>query len=863
LLAAGSDVKATTTSGATALHFAAAAGNPDVVAALLGKGADPNARESAWAQTLVDQIAHLVDRVQPDVVICAPEWIYAPVLAASSRFPSQTALIGRFGAAASKAFPDDGSNPVFRSMALNGLNSTGQIVSVSPAIAQDLAEQFCVDPSRISLIHNIVDAAKIEAAGVEPVEPGLFDDDTPTILFVGRLERVKGLDHLLEAVAEVSATTPVRCVIVGDGSQREPLATSAQRLGIAERVHFVGAQRNPFKFMSRATMFVLPSLSEGMPNVLLEAMACGCPVIATDIAGGVTRQLLEDGACGLIVPLADSSAIAAAIARLLEDPDLLRRLAQEGLRRATDFALPDILAEYEGLITEAVERARLEPPRATDSAVALGTPTGGPGATPPGVSGVPTRRLARRALGVTRAFSSKLAVAAQVLRTQGVGAVWQRVEHRLRISLPRMGALANASALRRIRVAVAAAQRDPKRLQVLVLVPNMNDEYMGAGTEGLLRCFDRASFDVRLARVLDAPDSAEIPSDVHEFLVEAVYGPSAVAVEGLSPEIASRHRRELRWMDAKARGLAELVRESGANAVLAQGFYACIFAGMAREYLPRDTALVANIHSYPRDFVGGWDRAELHGPLVHAALSAADSVVAPVEAIVQDWIGDLAVCPDRVVVVPDPIDVRLEEPGEPRECSPSRTDRDVPTFVCRIGPESPNAEARVFDAIAAVGKEQEIRCLIARGGGAGAPRGATIESEGGGAIEFLSEPGRIRDCLAGAVAYIDCGGETGARLPVVVAEAVAAGCPVIAVGSSGATCRFVEDGGGLIVPPTDTDALAEAMLQILWDDEFREAAARQSAERLEVLSPAGTVPRLLEAVAEAVDSRRSTTDRAT
>lgn len=816
--------------------------------------------ESAWAQTLVDQIAHLVDRVEPDVVICAPEWIYAPVLAASSRFPSQTALIGRFGAAASKAFPDDDSNPVFRSMALNGLNRAGQIVSVSPAIAQDLAENFGVDPERISLIHNIVDSAKIEAAAAESVEPGLFDDDTPTALFVGRLERVKGLDHLLEAVAQMSATTPIRCVIVGDGSQREPLAATAERLGIAEHVHFVGAQRNPFRFMSRATMFVLPSLSEGMPNVLLEAMACGCPVIATDIAGGVTRQLLEDGACGLIVPIADSAAIAAAIARLLEDPDLSRRLAQEGLRRATDFSLPDILAEYERLITGAVERARLEPPREVrtrrEGAAADSAPVHGPAQWQPRAGDTGARPASHlvKALA-SRASHSRPATALRVLRSQGLGALWRRVEHQVRISLPRLNSLANAASLRRMRARAAAAVRNPGRIQLIVLVPTMDDEYMGAATPGLLRCFDRDSYDVRLVRVLDAPDDTSIPADVAEFRVEPLFGSSAVVVEGLSEEVASRHRRELRWMDAKARGLGALATELGADVILAQGFYACVFAGLARPYLPPTTAVVAGIHSYPRDFIGAWDRAELHGPLVHAALAAADRVVAPVEAIAQDWIGDLAVCPDRVAVVPDPIDVLRDEPSEPRrECAPSRTDESLPTFVCRIGSDSPRAQARVLEAVAAVGKQQHIRCLIAHEG-AVSPVNLAAGESGAWRVEFLDGPERIRECLAGAVACIDCGGETGARLPIAVAEAVAAGCPVIAMGASGATCRFVEEGGGVVVAATDAEGLAEAMLQILWDEEFSARAAHQATERLEALSPSATVPQLLAVVAAAVDSK--------
>ena len=79
-------------------------------------------------------------------------------------------------------------------------------------------------------------------------------------------------------------------MLVGDGSHRGYLQALAKHLGIAEHVRFAGRQRNPFKYLSKATVFVLPSLSEGMPNVLLEAMTCGCPVIASDIDGGITTR---------------------------------------------------------------------------------------------------------------------------------------------------------------------------------------------------------------------------------------------------------------------------------------------------------------------------------------------------------------------------------------------------------------------------------------------------------------------------------------------------------------------------------------------------------------------------------------------
>ena len=103
-------------------------------------------------------------------MLCAPEWISVPAAAAAPRFPASTALIGRFGAAASKAFPEAGGNPVLRSLAVNCLNRPTKIVSVSSAISEDLGECFGVDAERIAVMRNMVDVAKCQELGSEPVE---------------------------------------------------------------------------------------------------------------------------------------------------------------------------------------------------------------------------------------------------------------------------------------------------------------------------------------------------------------------------------------------------------------------------------------------------------------------------------------------------------------------------------------------------------------------------------------------------------------------------------------------------------------------------------------------------------------------
>ena len=167
------------------------------------------------------------------------------------------------------------------------------------------------------------------------VDPGAFaaHDDQPgqRLLFVGRLTAAKGLPILLRSVAALAADHPALSLdVAGDGPDREMLTTLATTLGIADRVNFLGNQSEAQVrgLMRRADVFVMASFAEGVPVVLMEAMAAGTPVVATRVAG--VAELVADDVSGLLVAPADPEALAAAVARLLADPDLRRRLAVAG-----------------------------------------------------------------------------------------------------------------------------------------------------------------------------------------------------------------------------------------------------------------------------------------------------------------------------------------------------------------------------------------------------------------------------------------------------------------------------------------------------------------------------------------------------
>lgn len=218
------------------------------------------------------------------------------------------------------------------------------VVANSEGLA-DLARRFAPDQP-IAIIPNGVDAARFSPADARS------DGDRLSLLFVGRVVRQKGLDVLFEALASLPPALRERIglTIVGDGPARPELEAQAARLGLTERIAFrgwLGRDELPAAYRA-ADAFVFPSRDEGMPNVVLEAMAAGLPVVATRIAGN--RDLVVEEETGLMLDADDTPALAAAIARLAEDPALRRRLGEGGRRRVVDhFSWRAVAAAYRDL----------------------------------------------------------------------------------------------------------------------------------------------------------------------------------------------------------------------------------------------------------------------------------------------------------------------------------------------------------------------------------------------------------------------------------------------------------------------------------------------------------------------------------
>lgn len=212
------------------------------------------------------------------------------------------------------------------------------VVAVSEGAADDLAGLARLPRERVRVIPNPVVTRALEAARQEsPRHPWLVPGAPPVVLGVGRLTPQKDFETLLRAFALVRARRDARLLIVGEGPERGRLEALARELGLEKDVELPGTVSNVYAYMSQASVFALSSAWEGLPTVLIEAMACGAPVVATDCPSGPS-EILQGGLLAPLVPVGDASALADAIAGLLEAPPDVDALRQRARMFSTEVA---------------------------------------------------------------------------------------------------------------------------------------------------------------------------------------------------------------------------------------------------------------------------------------------------------------------------------------------------------------------------------------------------------------------------------------------------------------------------------------------------------------------------------------------
>ena len=224
------------------------------------------------------------------------------------------------------------------------------VVAVSDGVADELAAWSALPRAQIVTIYNPVVTDELIAGQGEPVDHPWFQPGMPPVIMsAGRLGRAKDHPTLIRAFARVRRARPARLVIFGQGKTEAKTARSvaalqaqAGELGVADDVVLPGFFANPFAYMARAAVFALSSINEGLPGVLIQAMACGCPVVSTDCPSG-PAEILAGGRYGRLVPPGDDAALAAAILATLDAPPAAMSLRA----RAGFFSVERAVAQYE------------------------------------------------------------------------------------------------------------------------------------------------------------------------------------------------------------------------------------------------------------------------------------------------------------------------------------------------------------------------------------------------------------------------------------------------------------------------------------------------------------------------------------
>lgn len=231
-------------------------------------------------------------------------------------------------------------------------------VCVSQDVAAFSAARGGLSVSKIRVIPNGVDAASLAQAA--PADLSQFGIPTGgrTALFVGRLDPQKGPFILLAAVRDLLPRhADLHLLLVGDGPLRDCLHAWVAKEGVSSRIHFAGRRNDVPSLLRAAELFVLPSLWEGLPNVVLEAMAAGVPVIASRVEG--ISDLLVDEHTGRVVPTNSASDLSEAIDELLADPQHARQMANSAQHYVNkEFAWEKVIEKYGALYTELLAEVR-------------------------------------------------------------------------------------------------------------------------------------------------------------------------------------------------------------------------------------------------------------------------------------------------------------------------------------------------------------------------------------------------------------------------------------------------------------------------------------------------------------------------
>lgn len=310
--------------------------------------------KTSRAITSIIPLAQYIKKHKPDTILSAMNYInIITVLSkALSRTNTKVVISEHDNLSASmKSHNRPIFNFIFKKLMFLSYRKADTIIAVSNGVAEDLAHKLNISRSNIITIYNPIITQDLLKKIENPQNiqhPWLIDKTTPLIIAVGRLTKQKGFDTLIQCFPKVLSRVDCRLIILGEGALELELRNIIEKLNLEKRIDLVGFVNDPFSWMQKSDLFVLSSRHEGFGNVIVEAMACGTPIVSTDCPSG-PREILENGNWGELVPVDNEQELSKAIIKSLTS---LSHISTQDLKnRASVFSARNAVNKYLSALT--------------------------------------------------------------------------------------------------------------------------------------------------------------------------------------------------------------------------------------------------------------------------------------------------------------------------------------------------------------------------------------------------------------------------------------------------------------------------------------------------------------------------------
>jgi glycosyltransferase involved in cell wall biosynthesis len=309
--------------------------------------------------TAIPHLRALIRKLQPSVLCSIMDHVNVAAVLATRGMSARPPLVLCVQIDPTAAYYHDSSplSAVIRFGIRRLYHRADRVLAPSYGVARELVSHNARLSHMVDVIPNASTDHTVDESSRTPASRESVPDGERLVVACGRLAPQKGFHQLLDAIAAVRKVVPVHVWILGEGPEHGSLVDKARALGIVDSVRFLGFQDRPSRFLAAADVFVLSSLSEGFGNVVVEAMASGVPVVASDCAHG-PGEIITDGVDGLLVGPGDANSLAAGILRVFQNSTLAADLVRNGRNRAAHFHASLIADQYAAVIRRLAHRGR-------------------------------------------------------------------------------------------------------------------------------------------------------------------------------------------------------------------------------------------------------------------------------------------------------------------------------------------------------------------------------------------------------------------------------------------------------------------------------------------------------------------------